>query len=270
MQPIATALSEVKMRIPRQILNEVFTEKSYNYRLVPASIDEQILNKVIRPRVLVMANIVGGTEVNIPLEGLAPEMIDTYTAVYHIPKSRTNGRSIMSVLSIGYNNMNLQNTASVMGSVNPFSITPVSMAQMAVQDSYSAAPNISTAKVELVAENTVLVKELSTYTTGAYLRCMLENEENLNNIQMRTIFHFCKLVELAVKAYIYNEYIITMGQAQLSGGQDLGKFKDIIENYADSDELFQTYIEEKWMKIAFMNDNTQMTRFLKLQIGSYK
>lgn len=270
MQPIATALSEVKMRIPNQILREVFTDKSYNYRQVPVSIDEQMLNKVVRPRVLVLANIVGGTEVNVSLEGISPQPIDTYTAVYHIPKSRTNGCSIMSVLSIGYNNMNMQNTMSVLGSTNPYSITPVSMAQMAVQDSFSAIPSVSTARVELVGENMVVVKDLSNYASGTYLRCIIANDENLSNIKMRSIMAFCKMVELAIKSYIYNEYIITMDQAQLSGGQDLGRFKEIIEGYADSEELLQTFVLEKWQKIALMNDNTQMTRFLKLQIGSMK
>ncbi len=144
------------------------------------------------------------------------------------------------------------------------------LAQMAVQDSFSAIPSVSTARVELVGENMVVVKDLSNYASGTYLRCIIANDENLSNIKMRSIMAFCKMVELAIKSYIYNEYIITMDQAQLSGGQDLGRFKEIIEGYADSEELLQTFVLEKWQKIALMNDNTQMTRFLKLQIGSMK
>jgi hypothetical protein len=89
----------------------------------------------------------------------------------------------------------------------------------------------------------------------------------MSHIQPRSYKAFCKLVEYAVKAFIYNEYIIEVDMGELRGGHNLGKFKDIIEGYSDAEELYSTYLTEKWQKIAFQNDRESLTRFLKLTVG---
>jgi len=270
MNAISKALSEVRFRIPPPIIKEVFTQKAYHWRDTPISTDEQITNLVIKERVLVDCNLVGGVEANIPLDGLRLELVDAFTSIYRIPKRLTQGRSIMSVLSMGYASTSLQGTAGGLGGIRPSSVSPVSMAGMAMVDAMSPIPIASSAKVQLIAENTVMVKDVSPITSNSYLRCIIANDENLSHIQMRSIPSFCRLVELAVKAYIYNEYIIKIDQGQLSGGQDLGKFKEIIEGYADSNEMYSEYLEKTWAKTAFANDRETMTRFIKMQIGAMR
>jgi len=73
MGPINKALDEIKFRIPKQILDLIFVQRTNvwgntNWKNNVISIDECIMSTVIRPRVLVDCNLVGGAEVFIPLE----------------------------------------------------------------------------------------------------------------------------------------------------------------------------------------------------------
>lgn len=267
MNPITKAVDEVKFRIPRDILKQIFQDKSYNWRSTPISIDEQILARVIRPRVLVDCNLVGGTEALISLDGADREVVDSYITIYRIPKDLTQNRSIMSVLSVAYMSSALGAGVAGLSNYKSCSVTPTLVIGQAMMDAFGPIPQTSTARVTLIGENTVLIRDTIPPVGYGYLRCILANDENMSHIQMRSIPPFCKLVELAVKSFIYNEYIVPMDKGQLYGGQELGVFKQIIETYADSEELYQEFLREKWAAIAFMNDNESFTRFLKLNIG---
>ena len=268
MNAISKAISEVMYRIPGYVLKEVFSLKNYSWRDAPISIDEQIRNIVIRDRVLVDCNLVGGVEAIIPIDNLPVEQIDAYTSVYHIPKSLTQGKTIISVLSVGYASASLQGMSGGLGGVKPNTVTAVTMAGQAMMDAMSPIPVSSTARVQLIAENTVMVKDTNALISNGYLRCVLANDEDMSHLQMKSILPFCELVVRAVKSYIYNEYIIKMDRAQLSGGQDLGRFKEVVDSYSDADDLYRDYLRNTWSKIAFMNDRESMTRQIRLRIGS--
>lgn len=270
MNIISKALNEVSYRIPNQILKEVFTERNYRWRETPITIEEQITNKVIRPRVLVDCNLVGGTEAFIPLEGLECELIDNFTVVYRIPKDKTQGRSITSVLSVSFTTQSLASAQGAMSGLNPNSVTAPGLAGMAMMDSFSPIPLTSTARVTLIAENTIMIRDTSPIISSAFIRCILSNDENLANMQMRVIPDFCKLVELAVKSYIYNESIIKIGMAQLSGGMDLGKYKEIVEGYSEAEELYQEFLRTVWSKVSLINDQPSFLRLQKLMIGGMR
>lgn len=270
MNIISKALNEVSYRIPKEILMEVFTNKTIHWRDKPISIEDQITNKVIRPRVLIDCNLVGGTEAFIPLENLEAEIIDGFTSVYRVPKDKTQGRSIMSVLSVSFTTQSIASAAGALSGIKPGTVTDPSLAGMAMMDSFSSIPITSTARVSLIGENTIMIRDTAPIACYGYIRCILGNDENLTNMQMRTIPDFCRLVELAVKSYIYNEMIIKIGMAQLSGGQDLGKFKEIIESYSDSEEMYTDFLRTVWAKISFFNDAQSVTRHLKLLVGGMR
>lgn len=270
MSPLNKAADEIKFRIPKPILDTVFLQRDKLYRQIPASIDEHILNLVIRPRVLVDCNLAGGTEAILSLAGVPSTrsedytVANPYTTVFRIPKARTQNRSIMSVLNITFSNAPL---ASSGGTAANNQGSTMLQAGSAVFDAMGSIPVTSTARVQLIGENVVLVQDSILLPSNIFLRCVLANDENMSHIQLRSYRHFSELVVLAVKAYIYNSYIIAMDLGELHGGQMLGRFKEIIDGYADADELYRTYLEEKWTKVAFMNDASSYTRFLKTLIG---
>lgn len=271
MNTIMKAVDSVKYRIPIQILNEVFIKKQTNWKnFTPVSLDERIINLVIKNRVLPDCNLVGGTELTISLDGYNVERYDAYTAVYVVPKSATQGRSIMSVLSVGYASTSMQGLIGGMGGIRQGSVTPTTMAGMAMMDSNSPIPLASSARVQLIAENTIMVKDVNPLLSNAYIRCVISDDENMSHIQKRSVPYFEKLVELAVKSYIYNTLAITMDSAFLQGGMDLGKFKEIVESYSDAEEMYQDYLKDTWSGVATMNDRESFTRILKLQIGSMR
>ena len=269
MNPIVRAVDVVKMEIPSEILDLAFRHKNMRWRQTPARVDEYITSLVIRPRVFVDCNLVGGVEALIPLDGLTAELVENYITIYRIPKDRTQGKSIISVLSVGFGSASLYGRIGV-GVTNPGSITPVNMAGQAMMDAMGPTPLISTARASLIAENTVMIRDTAPPVANAYIRCRLANDENMSHIQLVSIPYFCELVLLATKAHIYNEMIVELDQAFLSGGQVLGKIKEIIESYADADTMYKEYLRTTWQKVAALNDTETNDRFLRLMIGAHR
>lgn len=267
MNPLTKALDEIKFRIPKYILQQAFQPPAYGWRAEAVSVDEMILNTVVRPRVLIDCNLVGGTEAFIYIEGVETELVNPYTAIFRIPKERTQGRTIISVSSV-YNFLGGMLTSP--GTISPFVTNDLTMAGNAMVNAMSSTPAISTAYIQLIAENTVMVKENTRLSAINYLRCMLADDENMNHLQLRSYTAFSRLVQLAVQSYIYNTLIVNIDSAFLQGGQELGVFKDIVQGYSDSEDMYQDYLINQWSAVAFMNDAEANRRFIKLMIGGMK
>ncbi|BAW19278.1 hypothetical protein [Ralstonia phage RP31] len=264
MNALRKALDDIKFVIPRAVLETVFVKRHQNFRVASPSLDEQILNEVIRPRVYIDTNLVGGAEILVDLSGLEGDEVNTTDMVYRIPKNRTQNRTIMSVLNVTYVD------AQAMAAAGQYASCGVSAEQSAAQallDAVSPLPLISTGRITVIGENVVLIRDSIRIPSNSYLRCIVAHDEAMSHIQPRSYKAFCKLVEYAVKSYIYNEYVVELDMGELRGGHNLGKFKDIIEGYNDSEELYDTYLREKWAKISFQNDRESHNRFLKLLIG---
>lgn len=277
MNAINKAINDLKYTIPREILDKAFIDRSFHYfNTENSNVDEQIRQRVIKPRVLIDTSLVGGKQAVIPLSGLRLETFDNLTTIVHVPKSVTNNRSIMSVLDVafisaamlnqqagGYGSMQAPNPVD-----NGATDNGALMSAMAsVMNSGGKIPIVSTADAELVGENTVMIRGV-TLVQNMFLRCMLANDDELNDIHPKSIIDFSKLVELAVKSYIYNKLIVRLDAGEIFGGAQLGVFKTLIESYADSEANYKDYLEQKWAKITFMNDHVTHRRFLRLQIGS--
>lgn len=266
MNPITKALDEVGFRIPREILQAVFINPYHQYRDMPTDIKEQIRFLVLQQRVLVDCNLLSGVEIRIPLDDVPSETVDGgYTTVFRIPKTKTNGRSIMSVFDVTYGD--LYNTQSGYGVYQYSRTSPALSVASSVMEAQIRTPYVGTARVELIGENVVMVQDSIILPQNLYLRCAIENDANLNNIQARSYPVFSRLVELAVKSYIYNNYAIKLDMGELRGGVQIGMFKTIIEGYADAEQMYQEHLNEKWAKVAFMNDQESMHRFISLMTG---
>lgn len=268
MNILKKALDDLKYNIPGEILRIAFQDNT-NWRQAPVSIDSIILNKVIRNRVLIDANLVGGEMVLIPLNDVTVRYLDTYTSVYEIPLEKTFFRNIISLLSVSY--LPTLFSGSPMGGgvgmFQPTSVNDVSSASLRMMNSFANLPPVSTAFIELVGDNTVLIRNEMRISQAYVLRCIIGNEENLNNISIRSFQNFSRLCELAVKSYIYNNMIIKLDTAYLQGGQELGAIKSIIEGYSDSEQMYRDYLNEVWRPVAFMNDTQSHIRHIKMMVN---
>lgn len=267
MDAVTKALSDIKRQIPRQILEDVFRIR-YNARHAGLkSIDDSIINQVIQPRVMIDCSLLGGDEVLLPMESAELDNIDAITQVYHFPKAMTNDRSIVSVLAIEYYNpfMTAWMNPATGQCQAPFNLQLGRM----MSNVHAPQPKTFNARTTLIGENTVLVKGFNLPVGNYGMRVILEYGNRMAGLNPRHYKHFSKLCVLATKAHCYNVRVIDIGEAELSGGRELGRYNQVVDGYSDADEQYEDYLEAKWPKIAMLGDDESMTQFYRLQVRGF-
>jgi hypothetical protein len=258
MNAIQHALNELKHVIPMPILREAFLndlirQETWGRRHAPVvSIDHVIRDKVIEGRVIPGMNLISGQRELIPLFGLIQEQQPDWSLVVQIPKDRTDGRSITAVYAMVTGtptgalggSVSMQSGGYGSGLIDALRANQLSRAQM---------PLMSDANIQLIGDNTLLIRSPLRLAGTLYLDCQLENNNTLSHIPASAWKHFKKLVEYAVKAYIYNNINISMDEAQISGGMSLGTFRSVVDGYSDANELYEEQMN-KWQKVAILSD----------------
>lgn len=272
MNALTRAVATVRRKIPIEILRFAFVSPYQQWNNSPTSLDEQIMREVIRARVLVDCNLVGGQEDYIRLNGLAFERTADLMSVVHVPKERTNGRSITQVLHLSFQDYTSNPNTSLAGlmAFNQCAVSPLTKAAGALASSFDSSGNLGTSRLELIAENTILIKDPVISSQGGTLRCILSNDEELNNLSIRSFVAFCELATLAVKSHIYNTTIVKIDEGVAQFGRNIGTYRQIIDGYADSEQLYIEFLTDRWQKIAFMNDRESSMRFIRAQLGGYR
>ncbi len=267
MNPISKAIADIKRIIPKEILNRTFLRPENGlFATATQSIDDAIRTTVIWGRVLEDTNLVGGAEIRVELTGMPYTQPDNLRRVYRIPKDKTGGRTIVSALNVSFGSSVYMASSAGMATVGCGHSTLTDLGQ-AVLNSGQNIPDVSEASVQLIGENVVMVELGNYHPYFMYLRCIVAHDPYLSHLQLRSYIDFSKLCTLACKAHIYTTLVVQMGDGQLQGGQTLGVFKDIVDEYRDSNELYEEFLREKWTKIMFMNDNEKMNRFIRSSIG---
>ena len=263
MNIIQKALDEIRYEIPNEILTQAFVDPALVRRGLPISMDTLIRQAVIEPRVMVDCNLVGGVQVTIPLNSIQPEYYDQTSMIYRIPKTLTQGRSIISVHELTIGDASLLGNASL---ATQESSALINAAQGMLRANLPIT-SPSTAYVQLVGENTVYISENYSLPSNLYLRCVIENDSSFSHIKPQSYHDFAMLCKYATKAYIYTKLAIATDTAQLHAGMALGRFKEFIDGYADANELYGTFLKDTWRKVAFFNDTESKRRHLKMISG---
>lgn len=263
MNPIQKALSDIRFKIPIEVLKYTYLNQALGCNLSQAySLDERITDEVLRFKVLSDMNLIGGTEVLIPIHMHLQQRVDLNRAVYFIPKEYTNGRRIVSALSVTYyaGQPMLQHTYSgqqnlMNGTVN------------ALWTSNTPVPQVSTARCWLVAENTVYVEDSQRIPDVVMLRCWVENPSDLSHLALPSIRPFSRLCMYATKADIYNKNYIRLGEAYLDGGSEISQYRDVIEGYSDAIDTYEDYFDEVWGAVSRFSDKESTRRAIRLAVG---
>lgn len=271
MNPIEKAISEAKFSIPMEILNRAFSPTVLYGRATALNIDAVIREKVIEARVKVDCNLVGGTQLDVPLRSINPEQIPlptgspySWAMVYRIPMELTQNRLISRVLW-------LANTVSPISGTYTYASyngSALANAAMGVMQSQAPIPTMSTARIDLIGPNTVLISDTNQWPYDACLRCFVENDPDFSTLPPGAYPKFARLCVLAIRAYIYNTLVIQINTAEIYNGQELGRFKEIVDGYADSNDLYTEYLESTWKEVAAYADPVSARDWVRIGLGS--
>lgn len=260
MNALTKAMSEIKFNIPPEVLQIGFVENFSRVNHV-LSLDERIKNSVIRARVMVDANLNGGVAVRIPLDRCMYNEIRRGEWIITVPRELTQGKSIVSVLSMVsfgsyYSNWPTSNQS------------PLQAAATHLMNAVTTENVVQTARLELIGDNVILVEDPSVNIFNAVLRCNLEYSSDMNELNPRHYGSFAKLCVLGVKSYIYNNCKVKLDQGYVYGGHELGSISEIIDSYSDAEEMYQEHLKLNFKKIAYMSSSDNMSRLIKASIGS--
>lgn len=272
MNAITYAINQVRHAIPPAVLELTFSPQAitrfgsrWQGNDQHVSIDASIRDKVIEGRVNIDCNLVGGTMVAIDLSNVPYDQIDYTTRVWQIPYEATGGRRIVSIRTLNYLTYH---------GVGGYYHGQGNQLLSAAQDLYraiSSMPVVSTANCQLIGDNTVLVRDDIRHLSDQLgMTCMVENDEGMGNLNAGIFQTYARLVELATKAYIYNNTNIAMDQGVLNGGMALGRIREVVDSYADANEMYLEYYRDNWAKASFTNDRPRMSQFIGSMIGRGK
>lgn len=129
-------------------------------------------------------------------------------------------------------------------------------------------PIVTTSNCELIGDNIVLVQDnIQNLSNQMGLVCTVDNDAEMNSINPATFPLYAQLVELAVKAYIYNNINLSVDQGMLHAGMNFGRIREVLDNYADANELYRELFTTRWQKASFTNDRPRMRHFIGSMLG---
>ncbi len=262
--PITYAINKIKFIIPRQILEKAFINNGGRHRYRESrSLDSFIREHVIENRVTVDIELLGSTFIQLPVKSSWISNQGNGEYIIRVPMSATQGRVITRVTSVELGHGN----TGALGVYSSFNTNASLNAAKKVLDSALPTPMTGTPYVELLDNNEIYVTDILFSGFNLFVNCYLAADENFNNLPKPAWVAFAKLCELACKAYIWTELTVNIDRAQLDGGQELGKFADIVDNYSDAYEQYEEFFKERWKKIQIMADPKSKERHLRGLVG---
>lgn len=279
--PVQVALDRVKYEIPWEILQEAFMARRYDpsrrerYRdnQLGVSVDSIIRKEVIESRVMVDISLCSGVETRIPLQNCPKEVLDPYNVVFRVPRELTGNRNITTVYSVDYGLAYGSGSGAgpAGGSGNALGVgynsSPLMEAGYGLFQAAMPLQSVSSAYVCLVGDNAVLVNDAIAIPGNLILRCLLSHEPNLANLKPAYFNHFTELVILATKAAVYNKLIINLDEGQIKAGSSIGRFRELVDGYADSNQMYKDYLKDNWRVASTMNDVDKYRRILRMTVG---
>jgi len=266
--PFSSALRMIFNNIPKEILEAAFRPKDYQVTL-----DQRIKDVIINGRVLPDCNINAGKIKRIPLSscmieyvtpdpGFSSILSPTPGSLYRVPPNARENRDITGVIDISY----LYDYGGFNDS--PFGLgsngnTVRSMAA-AVLNSHTGRNSCLTPTPTLLANNMILINPTNSFISDWALVCRLGYDEEFTNLNNGAVVPLSKLILIATKVYIWVTLTIQIDQAMLSGGQELGKFKDVVDRYQEELEKYDDALLKLRGSTLFDSEATRY--FLRLMV----
>lgn len=267
-------ISDIRFNIPKEVLEIAFLGDLGLERRKPGALDWEIRNKIIDAKVRPDCNLLGALEMNIPLANA--EIIYDATGLYRntvrVPKSLTQGRSIVSVSYFNYYYYTgaIGQVGGYMAnnySSNTCGNSPMMAQASRILQSAANSDSTGTAAVRLIGENTVVVNDYIGSLLQGSLVCLVSHDSEMNSISPKSVPQFSILCQLACKAYIYNTLKVKLNGAYLAGGAELGEIQNFVDSYSDAAEQYEEYFREEMSAVLFANDDSRHSWYLRNLIG---
>ena len=237
------ALVKIHSTIPPEILEYAFANRELREQVV--SIDEMILQKVIRYRVIKDMNIDGGKYKEILLrrsyiEPLTRNYDDNLMhtgrwSVYRIPAAVREGRPIVEVTNLKFRGAYAGYQPYSTGYIGGANITTLAQG---VLDAHTFQTSPPIPNVELLSGDLVRLTPSQHHGTMWAMNCRLAYDDCLTNLNSSAIQPFADCCVLATQAYIFNTTTIMLDKAYIQNGYQVGQFKNIIDNYSDANAKY--------------------------------
>lgn len=274
MSVVQYALDQITYAIPSEVLKETFASRRYDpskgerYRdnKLGVSLDSVIRKEIIDGRVAIDVNLCSGVETIISLAGLSMEQIDLWNVIYRIPDKLTGSRNITAVYGVTFG----QGYANQSGVNSVRQTSQLLNAAAGVMQASAPIPNTQSPYVSLIGDNVILINDVQGINSNMWLRCMVTHEPNFANIKPPYYRKFAELVVLATKAAIYNKLVILLDEGQIKAGASIGRFREIVDGYADANQLYSEYLHDKWRVSAVCNDTQKYRQILKMCVGGLR
>lgn len=270
---IEKAIDEVMAEIPEELLLLAFSGRLTPYSPhIQMSIPTMIRDQIIYRRFQKDLDLVGGSQELIPLRTVPMETIDDFNFVWRIPRELTGGRTITSPIHVsfgsvggyGYNygqaGYNYANQAQQ-------GRGPISDMVQNVQATHAPIPEVTTSDVHLLCENTIVVKGIIPKTGDCWLLAYMGTDSQLSQITPPYYNRMAEFVVWATKAFIYRKLNIALDQGALVAGQQLGRIRDMVDEYSDANQTYRDMRKELLYKLARLNDRQWKARHVKTVAG---
>lgn len=274
MDPVSVAMLRImKGGIPRDILKQVFTAKRYDPTAddryfdnsLGTSVEEQIRLKVIEGRVAIDMSVTGGTEVHLPMRFAEREYIDAWNVIYRFDRRFTGGRRIVSVSEMTYGLTQALGTGGSPGydsRASQFMLNSRNLLRAS-----TGVGTLSSSYVQLIGPNAVLVNDVNQVIGDSLLKCRVAHEANFSDLHPSYWHSFGELVLRALKAYIWSDLVIEIDENQIRGGATIGRIREIVDGYADAEQMYMEYLDIEWAKQRILSDPQQMRKISKWLLG---
>lgn len=277
MNPITYAIDRIiKFGIPKPILGMMFLSRYAREYYTLDTLESKIREEIIDQRIIVDCNLVHGVNMTIPLAKCEKLTGNYYSSTWRVPKELTQGKRIVSVLEVtaasgtvitADASMSATSTGMYTATMaNYTTMGAVMGAARQMQRSVMPIQMVSNALVYLVGDNTIMIKDSVIIPATMMLRVIVENDENMNHIQPAYYLTFYEIVLSATKSYIYNNLVLEQDNVFIMSGGELNKFKDIVDNYADAEQLYTEQIES-WYKSMILNDPESQRQHYQMTSG---
>lgn len=268
--PYEVALTRIMYSIPKTILRIAFYEKT---KLDPdmIAIEDLIKQNVIRKRVMVDLNLLGGKPKTIVLEHRYLEKIQRNTAdgiintgqfsLYRIPPEEREYRPIIECTGITYPGRfggSLINATGYGGGVTMGSLAAE------VLNSHTLANSPARPMAEALSGELVRLTPAQHAHIDWVLSVRLAYDTELTNLSSSQIDTFSKICVAATKYYVYNELIIDIERGRIEAGYDLSSIRDVINSYSDQNDRYMELLDD--MAGAACLDPIRMATILRYQI----